>query len=495
MKWHCVIAWTAAILGAVGNSYADSGPTLGLREIWKETLAAAREVPGPTQRISLFLKIAVGETAMGNCSDARALLAECLETAMSLADETERDRLLVSIAESHLMVGDAARAEVAVRCIIAPGIRDYARFQMGQALVERNDPWQAIAVSRLIHEQAVRDASFAGIAESWAGKYQLDSAAWTAINSIQDQRFRSTAILLVALSQIELGCRETAKCLVQYIEERTHQIRALCEIAKAEWNAGCTEAARQTFLEAQSRAAGRDAQTPALIVVQALLGDLQGALAAASAIDERKDRDSVLSQLAISLVKHQHLQEAGDVVRYIQNDFVKQDTLSQIALRQAELGDDRAALQTAKELKLRTLRTAALRKIAAIQVMRSELDIANATLAIALQDAREIRSEGGTKVIELREIAVVQAQADHPQLAASVFLEAVAATDVYEDAEYRATLLADIAKTESRAGLPHQALEWARRLKLVLLRASALAGIVEGTQEIQACETADFSAM
>ena len=448
-------------------------------ELLQEATVAVGKIIEPDKRAGALLRLASTQARAGGLAAARKLVQEAIRTAQALDASIEaKDLLLADAAATQAGFGDLSDALKTVQ-FLAEGRRNFSRNEIIEALSAKGEHKKAIEVCRTIEQRDLRGSILCTIAASMAEKGELEQASLM-VREIENAQERSLALLLMTLARLEARDFESAKRLAATIEKPMLKLRWLYEFGMAQLRANQSDAARQTYLDARQLEKAAKLSNPVfLISLQARIGELREALAAAEALDDPLERDRTMKDIALWLADNRQTTEAIRLLAKIENEFEQAETRMKLAIRQAKNGEIDEGLRTAKTVLMPSFRSQAFREIARHQFAKDDRNGAKASLVEALKSANELMPGGGTDIIVLREVAAAQAQTADLDAARQTFQQALKKTEAYPDLSYQAELIRQIAEAESLNGLSQDAKVWALKLPSPEIRFGALIGVVD----------------
>ena len=335
----------------------------------------------------------------------------------------------MALAAARNINNNSSRANVLVRVAAALA-------QAGDIEAAREIGAQALAVALNVKDplRRVRNLTKVGIVLTQAG--EVDTAL-TAVSAIEHAD-------LMGLFAMEI---EASRAYV------------LREVAVAQARAGDTEAARETAALAHAAALkieddnSRANMLVAVAAAQARAGDIEAAReTAASAIKDDDSRVSALAPVVAHLVKAGYIEvaQAGDIeaalatASAIENASSRASALESVAITQVEAGDIEAALVTASAIENAWSRAYALAIVAKAQATAGDIDAARETGAQAHAAALKIEDDNSRANVLVR-VAAALAQAGDIEAA-------LTAASTIENAMARAPVLVAVAAAQALAG-------------------------------------------
>ena len=454
-----------------------------ISELLKQAAVAVNEIDDPEKKAVAFMALATVQARAGDRPAAQHSIQESMTAIRALGDisGSERAFLPANVAICQAEIDDLPGALQTIKSIPEANVRGFARVFVIDTLLTRGAHQQALEVSRGIENADVRERRLSSVAECKSRNGDLQ-AALSIVKELEKSKNHEVALVLVALARLEAGDIESAQRLASTIENSLPKFRVLCEIANAQLEAKQDDAARHTFREAQQLANTAKLTKPLvhLVVLQAKLGDLQGAMAVVDTLDDPAIRIGIAKQVILWLAEKEQIAQAVSLVSRIRDDPHKDDTLRELAVFQAKAGEIKAGLDAARSLQQAYARSYAFREIAKVQFEKGNRDGAKASLAEALKATVNFPVGGGTNVILVQEVAAAQAETGDAEAARQTFLLALTTTESYPDLSYRGQLAGNIAKAEAAAGLADAAAQWALKLPSPEMRVPALLGVVDG---------------
>ena len=292
--------------------------------------------------------------------------------------------------------------------------------------------------------------------------------ALQAAGRIEDANHRASAFTRIGGAFAEAGetrramqSLELAMTATAGIDGELDRASRLADIAVAHAEAGDGEGAEAAIEEAMAVAAQaegwhRDWGFRRIARAQARTGDLRGALATASRIEDEGDQAEGLAAIAQARAKDgdaegaaQSIGQALAVAARVHDTRERSGAFLSIARAQAKIGDYPGALATAERIDYELHFPWALEDIAAAQAHSGD-------------------TEGATRSIQ----------------------RALEATARIDDAYWRSSTFADIAAVQVKAGGNREALATAARIETVHFRVAAFAAIAAAQAEVGDAEGA-----
>jgi tetratricopeptide (TPR) repeat protein len=272
------IALTTATFGVVGTSepgvavaQAANGPDSSDPASWPRfALAEARETATALdhahRRVQALEQVAAATTGLGDCTAARAILADAVATAGEIADVSLRDIALRDIARRQASCADVAGARDTLAAIVDPDERDAVSLAVVSAQLSAGELAEATQVAA----------------------------------AISDSVTMSEAQRMVALAHARRGRMSEARAVAARIPDFLVRAMASADIAALHADIGNAQALNNARLIARStpNARQRDVALSYVAGVQALSGDVRGALATSNAIKDGTSKAYALTRIA-----------------------------------------------------------------------------------------------------------------------------------------------------------------------------------------------------
>lgn len=477
MNCLILLSLSMAMFGQGIDANTHAQVSCDARYFLEQAIGSAREIKGVEKRIAVLQVIASAYAKAGDHQTAAGILAQCARMARSLQD---RDGVLFWIVMAQNELGDFKGALETVERM-ASGSRDGARMQIGLSVASAGQYQRAREIAKTLKDEFYRNAIFEEIAYTQAKSGKLDAALQT-VADFEDERAAPAAgarILIVELLT-ESGNIGDAIRVARLIKTPGVKLNALRKIATAQLDAGDRAAARITFEQARQLAKDENESSPFLVVLEARLRDIDGAVAAAKAFIDRSERNDTLRQIATVQARNGRFEEALKLLRLTEADMEMEFALKDIAIIQAKAGDIRGALKMLECARDHYVLSTSLERIARLQFKACDCQGGRASLLRAVEAAKSVEVGGGTKVIVLRKIATAQAETGDLNQARITFRQSLQATRVYKDEDYRASLGMEIARAQAKTCLTEEAVHWSCRSSSPIIRAYAFVGVASG---------------
>jgi RNA polymerase sigma factor (sigma-70 family) len=424
----------------LGKIQAGAGDLAAARDTFRRAHQAAGLVAAEALRRVDLAFVAGARARAGETGPARATFDELTRSARGL-DPLGRERLLVVVAVNQDLAGFQVEARESVKA---------ARAALDQAPAS---PDRDVALYSLAALQA-RWGDFDG-----------------ALAAAEILRDRKSPYLAYCLQSIAGYCEGADRATARRVAARVLGLSGACEYQRS--------GVHQQVAAAMARA-----------------GDIPGALATARAIDQAGlgplDRPTVTIPPALAVIATEQakagdrgaagatLREAIELVRKLPEGDGPAGLFRQVAEAAAAVGDLDLAREAVAAIDNETDKAPALVAIARAQAKSGDKAAALETLREAGTSVGGIRARrffsnddpARNKEDALRQIATAQAEAG--DVAGALLM-----ADAVGDEGARAELLGEVARIQARAGAA--ALAWASRLRSPEARASALAGVAEGS--------------
>ncbi len=475
----------AKTLGRKGNEAPPPGKQQSRQaamEVLSKALRAAREIDDPSNRASLLTKIGTVLAKAGDSRRANRSFALARSAAERAEKGFSRDFALLNVAKAQALAGDTRTAlatvdlmedretsvgelpEFARELVEAGDIAGAAQliervFASAERITDEGDRARLLAyaatelvksgdaekaalsiqraqtAARRINDENGRNVALGYIARAQAAAGDVPAAIATS-NRIEDMERRSDALNQIASAQAQVGDIQAALATAQRIEDRTYLDWALSSIATAQAETGDIRAASATV----NRIRGKENNAwplSRIVDAQVKAGDLQSALATADRIGVAGDRARVLAGIAQAQAKSgdvvgavQTIKKASAIVEPIEEDYLREWPLQEIAKALGRTGDVRGALATVVKIS-----AGKLRRFALFDIFRNQAEAGNVRAAIA---AVELIEEQEGRSYALSGISVAQTAAGNTAAA-------LATAGRITNAERRARTLTSIA--------------------------------------------------
>lgn len=301
----------------------------------RDALDLALTVVDPQARASALNELAAIAVAAGAAPAAIQVTETLLAAARDAQNDTDRVRMLADGAELQLATGSPTAAQLTLQ--------------------------QATMAAENIRDQSERYDAHARIG---AASARIDAdAAIAAARSLTDLDGRPQNLAAIATTLALTGRAAQALALVREINEPTFRedARRRAILALAATDIRQALAALERVPQAQ-----RAIILTTLLEERAAAGDAAGALAAAERITDASTRSELLYEAVRVLARDlRNIAGALRLAERIATRELREDALVEIAEAQARAGELRAALATARSLRLPANRAAALALVAA----------------------------------------------------------------------------------------------------------------------------------
>ncbi len=408
--------------------------------------------------------------------DVLALLQQAKDAARAIADDPSlRDPALRGVAgaqaeagrfdvalDTASLIGDEYLKTGAWRQIAVAQARGGDRETAGKLL---SQVLQTVAAFKNGH--LIRADALIATAEAQAQIGDVPGALKTTL-SVGNLRAKAEALRNIALVQAKGGDAKGALDTADTIADEKIKAQALRGIAAARAEAGDREGALQIA------AAIRDPYLKAgafrkIAVAPAILKDRAGALEVlkqaldiAGIVQNDNEKADALGGITMAFLAAGDVPGAFRTAALIESAFAgkplpevaattKSEMLRAIAIAQARAGDSRGALQAVGSIGNPYMQASALAEIAVTQAERGDQLAAGATLRKALQIATAIQ-DFSAQAPALLGIAQAQAKVGDRAAATRTFRQARQTVRVSEDERYKTDALLDLAMVQSGAG-------------------------------------------
>jgi tetratricopeptide (TPR) repeat protein len=447
--------------------------------------------------VMLSAGLAFAAESRPGAQDVPQLLDQAKDAARAIADDPYlRDTALRGIAvvqaeagrvdaalETAALIGDeylrtGAWREIAV-AQARVGNREVANKLLGQVL-------QTVAAFKNVH--LIRVDALIATAEAQAQIGDVSGALKTAV-SVGNLRGKAEALRNIALVQVKGGDLQGAIVTADTIVDDRIKAQALRGIAAARAETGDRDGAlqiaagiRDPYLKAG--AFQKIAVAPSILKDRAGATEiLKQALDIAGTIPNENEKADALGGLTLAHAEIGDVPGAFKTAALIENVFAgkplsevavisKSEILRAIAIAQARAGDNQRAAQTVGTIVTPYMQASALAEIAVAQAERGDQITAGATLRKALQVAAAIR-EFSAKVPALLGVAQAQAKVGDRAAAVKTFRQARQTVRLSDDERYKTDAALNLAMVQSGAGDFSGAVETADGIRDIHARAHA----------------------
>jgi hypothetical protein len=497
----------AEVLSAIAIAQAQTGEATTAHDTFASALMAVKQIESKEYKAWALATVATAQFRAGEVVAAQVTLAESL----SIAGQISFPLLIVEEALEQIARAQAQASQFAVAPNIAHQIEHW---------LKRLDPWsKAMALSKIAIAQAK-------VGEMTAARDTFASALATQQNEQPTARIEMLVEVVAAMAQ--LGEFAEALAAADLIEDQDARKELLKRVAAARARAG-------QFAEALAAAQqSRDgffieAVLEEIAVAQARLGQVSDAILTARQLKERNTwrGTRAFEEIIVVLARAGQFSDALTTAQEIESP----DTLSTIAIAQAQVGECLAARDTlmkalviAQQVWDPAKKAKVLSTIAIAQAQAGERAAARDSFTSALASAwqAEARRHAPTRIInastgEVREvravdawmreetaphligvfseIAVAQAHVGEIEAARDTFASALALALQIEspvNRNHRVNALSEIAVAQARASQGSEALITAQqiqdqrgRIKLLSEIAVAQAKLGQGKKALQ----------
>ena len=454
---------------------------------------------GPFVALAVMLSaglVSAAENRPG-AQDVLPLLQQAKDAARSIADDPYlRDTALRGVAGAQAESGRFDAALDTASLIADEYLKTGAWRQIAVAQARGGDRetanklltqvLQAVGAFKNVH--LIRVDALIATAEAQAQIGDVPGALKTAV-SVGNLRGKAEALRNIALVQAKGGDAKGALDTADTIADEKIKAQALRGIAAARAEAGDREGALQT-------AAGiRDPYLKAgafrkIAVAQAILKDRAGArdilkqaLDSAGTIQNENEKADALGGITMAFLAAGDVPGAFRTTALIESAFAgkplpdvavttKAEALRAIAIAQVRAGDSQGALQTVGSMGNPYMQASALAEIAVVQAERGDQLAAGATLRKAAQVASAIR-DFVAKAPALLGVAQAYARVGDRATAVKIFRQARQTVRVSDDERYKTDALMNLAMVQSGAGDFSGAVETADGMQDVYAKAHA----------------------
>ena len=479
-------AEAAKTLGRKGNEAPPPGKQQpeskqAAMEILSKALRAARDIDDPSDRARLLAQIGTVLAKAGDSRRANRSFALARSAAERAEKGFSRDFDLLNVAKGQALAGDTRTALATVDLMEDPETSVWYLPAFARELVEAGDAAGAaqliervFASAERITDEGGRARSLAHVARELVKSGDAKKAALpiqralTTAQLITNEYDRSWALKSVAAAQAAAGNVRAAIATAKRIEDEGGLDSALSAIATAQAETGDIRAAVATAQRIEDQG-DLDTALSAIATAQAKKGDIRAASATVNRIRGKKNNARPLSRIVDAQVKAGDLQLALATADRIGVADDRAQAFAEIAQAQAKSGDVVNAVQTidkasaiVEPIEEDYLRNQPLLEIAKAQGMAGNVEGALVTVVKI--------PEASYRLVALSDIFRSQAEAGNVRAAK-------AAVDLIEDQEGRSHALSAIAMAQSAAGDTAAALATAARITNAETRAWSLTWI------------------
>ena len=397
---------------------------------------------------------ASGKTAL----QPSAILKKAREAADAIEDKLHKARALQAVGTAHANAGDKVAAARTFQDAIqaAAELPEEAKDQILTSIVA--------AQARAGDFKGAQETALGVVNERWRdyaggliGAAQAAAGDIKGALKIADEVSRSQRVNVlraVATSQAGAGNGQEAAQTAAMLEDDYDRALTLLSVAKAHMKAKNRDAAQKNLQQGQQIVQGLDEGSNAKIMASQYVVEAQAELGDVKAARQTADG--------------------------IANETLKNMALGKIVAAQAKAGDHKAALQTAEALQDEKQK----RDVLAYYILPAQLRSGDVK---AGQETAEALQGDRRHVLALGEIAKAQTQAGDRAAAADSFKKAFEAAWQLTDEEpasadlpTRHVALCGILRHQAEAGEEAAAFDWALKQSSPLVRASALLNIARG---------------
>jgi hypothetical protein len=218
-------------LGWVGVAFAETGAG-GRAKALAERLVG--EGAGPYTTSTAFSVIAAALTDTGEDEAASRMFDAAEGQADLIEDTSERDVILLMLAEERVRVGQYAEAERAVARIEGSFSRLIALEKIGAALATAGELAEALRIAEIIaaleEQVALPDSWLVGVAKAVAATGEV-AGAEAVVGMVVNSLRRYEALAEVAIGLLEAGRLVDALRIAQKVEDPAWRAVALAAVA------------------------------------------------------------------------------------------------------------------------------------------------------------------------------------------------------------------------------------------------------------------------
>lgn len=459
---------TAGITGTLLRPIALAGRL-------NQALEFASTLPQAIDRTSAYLEIADTLANRGMNEEARSILKKAAQAVVLVDDSWERTWMIKEVASEFGRIGAADEARrIAMRNRDSFHV-DLALLAAARALAEAGQALEARATALEIADPGSRNGMLVSVAAVLADAGRIDDAREVAL-TIEEAADRSRALASIAHALADAGRLPSAREIALTIDAPVGRAQALASIARALAQAGRIDESRDEGLQAsraaQSITEGRSKDFESILGELALAGHADQMLEIAKMIPRLEERAKAISAAARYLIDkgsnaqaYAFTQEARKVLNAVEDNRERESVLSEIAVTLGRLGYTSESLMITNALENKAVRSDALEKI-------SEAFARRGRSHDALRAAMAVDESGGARNSVLSRVAEGLVEAGRTAEACKVALS------IGSDSG-RSYALAQIAIKLAQIGQVDKARTVGEKISIARDQARALAAIAE----------------
>ena len=441
----------AHALVGIGAIFSEAGDAQKATRTFDMAEAAAETIQDEINRDFAFSAIAAAQTEAGD-------LQAALVSSERMADPVRAGETLIGIANSQAVSGDVDGGERSINRAVAriEGVSDFgdrARLfswmaskltELGHAEWAAQSIQQGRETAERIAEEHERNVALTHIVSAEAAAEVTPTAVLPQVYAITDLERRSDAIYEIVKVAAEAGDIQQALDTLKFIEDGVYQLDwALLSIVRAQVEVGDIRSALLTADRIASEA-NRSQALADIARAQMKAGHVRASLATADRIGDYSERSELLAEVAQVQVESgdtggaaQSIKNALEFVQGIEEDYLRDFPLIEIAKAQAKAGDLKGALVTVGRISSEFYLSFSIPDIFQMGVEVGEA-----------QDSQHIADQLGDELLRSHALSgIVRAQLSVGDLPA-----ALATADGIQDAQVRASTLASIAEAQLKGG-------------------------------------------
>lgn len=519
--WYLLLAWELKDEGRI----ADAQKTLGRlckKEFsrlvgWTSSMGAYLLAHTSDINEDAFIDLDARLFSDYNCRTLCEYLVNfgLVDTAVATALRRERDKALIQeVMIASIRAGDFDAADTLAEKIENAG---YALERVVGSQVEAGKLEAAIKTADRIADKSWRGQALQRIVEGYLNSGDLNRAIEIS-ESIEPTYYHVMALGSIAVTQAQRGAHETARstlaAAIEYAQVKEEQLVLLPIIAGFQVKTGEIDSAFETLQSLQE--SGKYWGFRNIPKALAEQGEFAKAVDTANMIEDKNDRASALQSIAQEQVKARRYDAALETVKLYEKlgldetsfDFLRKETLHDIAVSQAQDGELKAALETARTIENPEFKEKAQADISIYQAQTKNyaaaLEIAQSvegshSRARALWNIAAIQAEAGEfdaaiataqgikKVLDysrnsaLQNVAEWQEYSGQGKAARSTVAFVIGIAPVVKEAEEekpdQAEVMAAIATAQAEAGYFEDAYDTASRIDRIKFSTQAFGAI------------------
>ncbi|MEQ8462637.1 AAA family ATPase [Coleofasciculus sp. E1-EBD-02] len=430
-------------------------------------------------QVKALVAIAKAYFEAGDREAARATLSTAMETAdkidSKLNSDAERNlaEVLQQIASTRAEIGDITDALITAQKIPINVFRLAAIEEIVEKQVKNHQLDAALKLAHLNDMPALESWIFRINSRTEWQSGNIEKAQFylrEALQKVERIKYKLQQIdefLRIALLQNNLEIEERlekVEAIIVHtfeisrgIEEQDIRVTALARIAQAIKELGETDRARLTFNETLDYTIQNITNTweitkslGIIIHAQVEVGQLSEALKNLKKIPDQWQQANIQKGIALGQAKVKEFKVAIDIARSIKERKVRSEAIGEIAIEQAQAEKTAIPLETAQEVDFMERRSIRL-EIAKILYSRGYRQEARTIFSEFLQ-ASHIFDNQQAQIAALIDVAVAQAQIGDRENAQHAFATAQQVTNTIEDRRFQVMELCSIAMAQIQVG-------------------------------------------